>query len=189
MFGGRIQTMFSAMLPTKTVDRHRPNLMTQSFDVGDKVFVNSYPWKNWWEPRKFIQRLGSVLYRARGIFGTYIRQANEILKNERMIRTRNNHLNLPLELISDTSTTHTPKNTEKKTWIRKAAKKWNAVANQSSGYKWTQRRKPVPRRHWDGFRELRQPPEALKEPRSFRSFRTWWILLEYERGCYCWTVS
>ncbi|VDO87800.1 unnamed protein product [Schistosoma mattheei] len=40
-----------------------------------------------------------------------------------MMHTQDNQLNLPLELSPDTSTTDTPKNTEKKTWTRKTAKR------------------------------------------------------------------
>lgn len=39
-----------------------------------------------------------------------------------MMHIQDNQLTFPPQLISDTSTTHTPKNTENKTWTEKKAK-------------------------------------------------------------------
>lgn len=57
-------------------------------------------------------------------------------KTKRMIYTTDNQVNLSLELIIDTLTTHTFTHTRKnrrlKTWTKETTTKWNATANQLS---------------------------------------------------------
>ncbi|CAI2736565.1 unnamed protein product [Schistosoma spindalis] len=122
MFGRRIRTVFNAMLPSKFVYGHNQNPNMRNFNVGDEVFIKSYTGKNRWEPGKIVQKLGKVLYRVRGTFGTCIRHTNQIHKDKRTMQTRNNRPKFPLESTLDVPTIHMPEDTERKPWIRKTTR-------------------------------------------------------------------
>ncbi|CAH8557945.1 unnamed protein product [Schistosoma intercalatum] len=122
MFGRRIRTIFDAMLPSKLVDERSHGPSIRNFSVGDKVYIKSYIGKNRWEPGEVVEKLGRVLYRVRGAFGTCIRHTNQILKDKRTVQTRSNRPIFPLDSILDAPTPQTPRNSEKKPWTRETTR-------------------------------------------------------------------
>ncbi|KAH9585992.1 hypothetical protein MS3_00007063 [Schistosoma haematobium] len=122
MFGRRIRAVFDAMLPSKLVDERSRDPSIRNFSIGDKVYIKSYMGKNRWEPGEVVQKLGRVLYKVRGAFGTCIRHTNQILKDKRTVQTRSNRPTFPLDLILDAPMPQTPRNTEKKSWTRKTTR-------------------------------------------------------------------
>ncbi|KAH9580655.1 hypothetical protein MS3_00009239 [Schistosoma haematobium] len=122
MFRRRIRTVFNAMLPSKLVNGHSQNPNIRSSNIGDEVFIKSYIEKNRWEPGEVVQKLGRVLYRVRGSFGTCIRHTNQIYEYKGTMQTRKNRPNFPLGLILDTPTLHMPKDTEKKPRTRQTTR-------------------------------------------------------------------
>ncbi|CAH8448460.1 unnamed protein product [Schistosoma curassoni] len=122
MFGRRIRTIFDAMLPSKLVDERSHGPSIRNFSVGDKVYIKSYIGKNRWEPGEVVKKLGRVLYRVRGAFGTCIRHTNQILKDKRTVQTRSNRPIFPLDSILDAPTPQTPRNSEKKPWTRETTR-------------------------------------------------------------------
>ncbi|CAH8568978.1 unnamed protein product [Schistosoma guineensis] len=121
MFGRRIRTVFDAMLPSKLVDERSRDPSIRNFSIGDKVYIKSYIGKNRWEPGEVMQKLGRVLYKVRGAFGTCIRHTNQILKDKRTVQTGSNRPTFPLDLILDAPMPQTPRNTEK-SWTRKTTR-------------------------------------------------------------------
>nr|AAW26991.1 SJCHGC06426 protein [Schistosoma japonicum] len=111
MFGRRVRTIFDAMLPRKLTDSYSRNETIRSLNVGDKVLVKSHLGPRRWEPAIIEQRIGNVLYRVRGAFGTWIRHINQIRRDQMMLNEVDRRERLPLELLVDSPPTKTPTDT------------------------------------------------------------------------------
>ncbi|KAK4474327.1 hypothetical protein MN116_000411, partial [Schistosoma mekongi] len=111
MFGRRIRTMFDVMLPRKAKNDHSLNETIRSFNVGDRVIIKSYLGRNRWEPGVIERRIGNVLYRVRGAFGTWIRHINQIHRDKMTLNNVDRQTRLPLEIIAASPMTGTTMDT------------------------------------------------------------------------------
>ncbi|CAH8538525.1 unnamed protein product [Schistosoma rodhaini] len=127
MFGRKIRTVFDAMLPPKPMVGRRQNQNIRSFNVGDKVLVKSYSEKKRWEPGVIVKRMGNVLYKVRGTFGTWIRHINQILREKRILDTADSQERFPLEVVTDTPVARTPTDTHRHEIPRKSERHRNPV--------------------------------------------------------------
>lgn len=95
--------IFNDMLLPKMVDGYRKIRLIQNFDVCGRLVVETQYDQNRWKSGIVTQRLNRLLRNIQGDFRADIGHMNQIHKGKRTMVDRDNQVQLPMEIIINTS--------------------------------------------------------------------------------------